>query len=304
MMEFHEQQLSNCFGDYPFDDEEADLLFQFGLELLDDTETASTGDADVSTSDTSSCTSSYVSKSSGNKAKVKPVKARSSVLQTIVKDMKHDDSVKRSYTRQRPSKYKLYAFPVFDRSDSLLYFPTTLARYQNSSDFAAMTKLLKTHLDKDCAIEMVAHNLTVDWRALLKFYKLVDELHPDRMMCAKNTRVIENTIHCTMYKKFTACKFIYESVARTTKDKVFAPRMCQFGLKGNCIAEEMDEPTVTAVEALVDQADSFLVYMRIDVVITFDDMTKKIVSMHMKPVLQSVQPSDLDLGVPSTRTES
>lgn len=239
------------------------------------------------------------------KGKVVKSRSRTSGTNNIVVDaLKHKQLMKRRHNHRKPINFKLYAFPSFDRSDALLFFPNSLARHLNTCDYTNMSKLFNTHLDRNCAINLNNHFRNIRSRDLLSFYELLNDIYPDHIACVYDTKVMENKITTTIYKKCTACKTIIESVARTAKDNMFVPIMCRYQAKNNhCIGRDVKPERVQEMDDVLQRHENVLVYMKINVVITVDDFTKKIIAMDFEPRIQSVRASDIVLDCYDGGTE-
>jgi len=196
--------------------------------------------------------------------------------------------------------YKLYAFPSFDRSDALLFLPTTMMSLLNSYDMSGVAKLLQSHLDKSCEVR-ISHlsEKAVSVNSLIQFHSLLTDLHPDSVTCVHNTKVIDNQIRAAIYTKFTANKTIYDSVARSTKDPLFVP---MFGLQREAsikrnleIEKRVEHEKIELIKIANTDAD-LLLYMQIEMVLTIDDFTKKVTHYACMARLTSIQPvSDVKL---------
>jgi len=135
---------------------------------------------------------------------------------------------------------------------------------------------------------------------LLRFHTLLHELNPDAIVCVHNTKVVENQIIATAYTKYTANKTIYNSVARSTKDPLFEP---MFGLQRddsiirNLQREGRPSEETRELSNMVMNMDSgcdLLLYMRLELVFTFDDFTKKIIRYNVTETLTSIEPVCVD----------
>jgi len=122
--------------------------------------------------------------------------------------------VKRRGTKSaRPMK--LYAFPSFDRSDALLFVPSTFVSLLNSYDITGLSKLVYSRFDKQCEVHMpYLGEQVANVADLIQFHSQLNDLHPDAIVCVHSTKVIENEIRATTYTKYTTTKAIYDSFAR------------------------------------------------------------------------------------------
>ena len=94
---------------------------------------------------------------------------------------------------------KLYTFPSFDKCDSLLFFPSSMARLTNSGDFKGLLKLFQTHANPNCQIQLSADCPILDITSVVKFYELVSDLHPDSMRVVRSTQQIDRTYLIAAY---------------------------------------------------------------------------------------------------------
>jgi len=195
----------------------------------------------------------------------------------------------------------LYAFPSFDRCDSLLFLPSTMTGHINTSDLGSLGKLLSTHMDKNCSVR-ISHlgDAEICLSGLLRFHTLLHELNPDAIVCVHNTKVVENQIVATAYAKHTVNKTIYNSVARSTKDPLFEPMFgpqCDDRILRHLQHEGRLSEETRKLSNMVMNMDSgcdLLLYMRLDLVFTFDDFTKKITRYDVTETLTSTEPVCVD----------
>ena len=175
---------------------------------------------------------------------------------------------------------KLYAFPLFDKCDSLLFFPSTFAALLNSADLPSLTKLLKLRTDKNCAFHTCGQAMDLD--KYMNVFEIVNELHPDSVTCVHQTKVIENKICSSVYMKLTDSQSLYRLMSyvslepdvssmcipdRAQRFKLYAK---DFGTT-DLIKQQLIACAVTN--------DDVLFYIRMDLTLTFDDTTKKIIGM-------------------------
>lgn len=197
----------------------------------------------------------------------------------------------------------LYAFPSFDRSDSLLFLPSTMARLINSSDSTGLSKLLQTYLDKSCQVSLhCLSDQTYSLDTLLDFYSNLNDLNPDAISCVHSTKVVENEIRATVYMKYTAVKSIYTQVASTSTNPLVLTMIEQ--QREACKQRKIDTKKITAEErhALLDiyahvddpnKNTGVLVYTQMEMVLHVNDVTKKVVGFGMNAKPTSFHPVEL-----------
>jgi len=193
---------------------------------------------------------------------------------------------------------KLYAFPSFDRSDALIYLPTSLSRHMNAGDTKAVSRLLTSHLDENCAIKLSFFDLgQLDRMGLIRAYEILQELHPDTISCSTNITVNENTIKASIFSKFTDCKIIQKSMRSTVTDPTFASVVHVERIDGvkhiqqNRTGEEMDH-----FMKLAGSEQNLLIYMCLDLEMTVDAYTKKVTEYCVSGRVTSIHPVD-DTGM-------
>lgn len=174
----------------------------------------------------------------------------------------------------------IYAFPSFDKSDALIHLPSTLSRYMNSGDLQAASKLLMSHLHKDCVIDMPHQpSGSLKTRNLVNLINIMTDIHPDSVMCVHQTKVEENQIWSSLYMKFTDSRAIRESVSSTVADPAILPMInhsreeqVQRALEDGGRSEE----EVESFRSLANTNEDILIYIRAEIVMTVDDITKKV----------------------------
>jgi hypothetical protein len=198
--------------------------------------------------------------------------------------------VSRSRRQREPV---LYVFPSYDKCDSLLYFPNAFTRHLNTADFTSLSKLFSNHLQKDCDISFACFKMKPTARTFVKVFEFMNDLHPDSFMCVHHTKVVENQIMSTIHLKFTDCRKIYDALNRTATDPWHRSvlDMCS----DDNIKERVADENYTALEAdriygWMKEKRDMVVYLKIDMILTFEDMHKRIVSMIMNSRLTNVQP--------------
>jgi len=187
-------------------------------------------------------------------------------------------------SRRNPSNV-LIAFPHFDKCDSLVYFTTSLVRHCNSADFVAVKKLVLSHVHRDCKVRFSCGGMQeISTQVFLHMLELTDDLQPDQVMCVHSTKVEGNTIRSTIYMKVTDSQALYSLISPTEAYQQSmmafsgmtqrADRFLRFAEDGN-----HDESTKQQIFALSHAVDDVLMYQRVDMVLTIDDATHKIIGI-------------------------
>jgi len=191
----------------------------------------------------------------------------------------------RQYLRRRSTgstsgEFKLYAFPTFDKCDSLLFFPTTFAAICNSGDIPALSRLMHSRAAKDCKVNVnVISKKDMSVKSYIKMQELVIELHPDIILCVHTTRVEGNQIRASSVLKFTASKALYTAMSRLKNTAVSSPYFSVDrieGLKHIIRVEDIPPDEKVHFHSLIDTDLDLVIHKKTEMVLTFDDTTKKL----------------------------
>ncbi len=187
----------------------------------------------------------------------------------------------------------LYAFPSFDKCDSLIYLPTALTRHMNSGDVPSLSKLLRTHLDKNCAVHLLFLNSqALSVNMLILTYKLMMDLHPDTLQVAHNIKVDGNKISASVLVKYTDNVLIHESLRRTNKNPTFTPVLQMDRVEGwekECVAAGRSEQETQHYLALATSRADLSINLHMQLELIVDDLTKKVSQFSMSGRVTSMQ---------------
>lgn len=178
----------------------------------------------------------------------------------------------------------LYAFPSFDRCDSLLFFPSTLARHLNSGDIPALAKLVSDHIGKNCNIRSSKPSPhTMDVKTMIRKCEIVEELHPDHITCIHSTQVEGNQIKGMGFMKFTCSRAISQHMLKKIQGTDFSGIFkCSWD---DDIRPSVEQQTTWPEEdkqkmlQVIDAGADFIVHAKMQITITLDDSTRKIKSL-------------------------
>lgn len=211
----------------------------------------------------------------------------------------------RQYLRRRQAgnssrAYKLYAFPTFDKCDSLLFIPTSIAALCNCGDMPALSKLLHSRASKDCRIKVdVLSDDDMSPDFYVKMQGIIVETHPDIILCVHSTKVIENQIIASAVIKFTASTAMHKSIARVKKDPTFDPLFSverEQSLRHMILREDIPEHERVQFYALLDTDLDLVIHKKTEMVLTFNDTTKKLTRMSMKCRLTAIEVIPRQIG--------
>lgn len=174
--------------------------------------------------------------------------------------------------------------PPICKPDTIAEFPFHTARCVNSGDFRGLSNLVNKHLHEGCDISMSYSRSKLNLRTFVKLFELLDEAHPDRIMSVQKLVAKRNQIEANVYMKFTDCKPLYESVARTIKDPAFVdyfpPSRAEI-LKRRMRTAQRPDQEREKLEGLLESDCDIVVYGCVQMILTIDDMAEKATEMKM-----------------------
>jgi len=200
---------------------------------------------------------------------------------------------KPNMSRRRPTNV-LVAFPVFDKCDSLLYFPTSLIRHFNSADIKCASKLMHKYVDKSCVFTFNCSSFPeINHVNYLGMMDIAGDLEPDRIMCVHSTKVVENQIKATIYMKITDLQPLYNTVdalkgANVAKMGLYRERAKRFQTFADDAASHSEELQQQLISYSYAE-EGVLLYIRLDLALTLDCRRGKIVKVDHVFQLTSVQ---------------
>ena len=176
----------------------------------------------------------------------------------------------------------LHPFPVFDRCDSLLFFPTSFSSFLNSGDMSNLARLMKTRIDMDCTVHLCG--LVLNIPKMVKIFECMNDLHPDNITCVHTTNVVGNQLRAVMYCKYTESKFLRETLTQTYPDKetlLLCTSACTDMMKLNQFLATRPESEQPHLSDLFCNHGELLVYSKTYLTLTFDETTKTITNFAM-----------------------
>jgi len=174
----------------------------------------------------------------------------------------------------------IYAFPRFDKSDALIYFPNTLSRHMNTGDVPALSKLLLSHCDKKCVVNIPKFSSDISVGKLVQIFDKLFDVHPDcvALACAHQTKIVGNEISSSLFLKLTDIKIVQDVIRPSLQDPVLNE------LFGNTREQRMHRLLVraqtpeeeTQIRTLGQTNNDILIHVHVQLVLTIDEKTKKI----------------------------
>lgn len=191
---------------------------------------------------------------------------------------------------RRVERAALCAFPTFDKCDSLVFLPVSMARMMNTADVDGLRSLLSSHIHKDFTINYKGMHLTLD--PYIQIQDILNQTSPDATCCVHDTKVVDNTIRALLFTKYTENKLIYETAA-PVYERVFpivfstVSREDRWKKKlTNSRVPEQDRPRLTE---LASTEAELVVYANVEWVIKFDPDTRKVTHLDFNYYLVAVK---------------
>jgi len=232
------------------------------------------------------------SKSKKIKEKADQLEAGSAMTKFHMPELDNINLVTAPNMSRRIKDLTFYSFPNFNKCDALLYFPSTMARHLNTGDFPSLLELLNTHLHKNCSVHLLSGRTTsLNPGQFVNLFELANEFYPDSVMCMHSTKVVDNEIRAKLYFKFTDNKAIYESLIRRITGTAFAPHFLpirSLQMKEAFNVHNMSEEGMSSLCTLLDSDCDVVVYGSVDLHLSFDETTKRVMDVKFISELSSV----------------
>lgn len=209
--------------------------------------------------------------------------------------------------RNKRSGPKLYVFPSFDKSNAVIYLPSTLARLKNSGDTERILKLVQRHCSKDCSVILGKNtDMTIPMDLFMGLVNCSAILYPDAISCMHTTRVIDNKILATMYYKYTDYPSIPDCARMLPQLQGDPFRLAAFtGARKETVTSKLkldDQPedVRNSIVDLLDREEEFQVYGKEELTFTIDPCTKKIASYQSLNTMLSVSYNGMKVNLIDT----
>ena len=185
---------------------------------------------------------------------------------------------------------KLYASISTEKSDSIVYFPSAMARLANSGDINAFAKLIKTHCRKDCFVTL-RHIKELSLSTYLDLFTTTITLHADSVFCMDSTKVVDNQIRASIYYHFTDVPEMYDYAHTFVTDpllkRIFVGNRAQM-LRSRLPLQTLPEQEGEFLNTVLDSQDEICMFGIMDLILTFDDRTRKITNVQYYTRINSI----------------
>ena len=197
----------------------------------------------------------------------------------IVKKIANTDIISKMMVPAKPAPdMKLYAFPSFDKSNSMVYFASTYARLLNSGELDELSRVIKSYCIKDCEVKL-HETLVVSLMQYVDLLSISNIFHPDSVCCMHSTKVVDNQIKSVLYFKYTDVPEMYTYAETVCTDPAY--NWVYVGKRKNILRRNLEldrqaEDKQRAIYDLIERDEQVQVYGKVLLTLTFDQYTKKI----------------------------
>lgn len=179
---------------------------------------------------------------------------------------------------------------------SVVNFPTILVNCLNSGDNVGLSDLLRGSLCEDCAVGIYCFNSRVSTKTFLRYFELTSLVQPDRILHINDTSVMQNRVTASSMIKFTACKLLFDFVAKTVSDpdltSLFNNR-AEHLRRRLCNADRSEEERRQMMHLIESDVD-LVMYGAARIQVTFDEVTNKVTGLYLAGGLTSAHPMPLE----------
>jgi len=194
--------------------------------------------------------------------------------------------------RHHAKPLKWFAFPSFDKSDSMIYFPCTFARLINSGDTPKLRSFLKLHTMKGCEVSLSRdEDFAISLARFSTMMETTDIAQPDIVVCMHTTKVEANSIRAVLYFKYTDAPEMYDYLDNFISDpllKAIYTGKRKDVLTHNLQLKQLSMEKQEEIYSIIDLNEDLQVYGKMELELTVDDKTKKITKFQYIGRLNSI----------------
>ena len=177
--------------------------------------------------------------------------------------------------------------------DSVYYFPAAMVGCLNSGDNIGLADLLHFTAQADCDLGLYCFNSRLSMRSFLKFFEVINLMHPDKILSLRGAVVVKNCITTSARLQFTDCKMLFDSVSKSVHEpeimNLFHTRTDH--LKRRLYLAGRSEEEQQEIVNLVESDNDLVIYGSIQIHVTFDELTNKVSGLYLSGGLTSAHPA-------------
>ena len=177
--------------------------------------------------------------------------------------------------------------------DSIFYFTAAMVGCLNSGDNIGLADLLHFTMKDECDLGIYCFNSRLSMRSFLKFFEILNLIHPDRILCLNGAAVEKNHVTTSAVMKFTDCKLLFDYVSKTVNEPEI---MSMFNTRADHLKRRLfltgrtDQEREDMVK-LVESDNDLVIYGALQVHVTFDELTNKVSGLYLSGGLTSAHPA-------------
>jgi len=197
------------------------------------------------------------------------------------------------FTNRFLSSYRREMRPYETLPDSVYYFPAAMVGCLNSGDNIGLADLLHFTMKEECDLGIYCFNSRLSMRSFLKFFEILNLIHPDRILFLNGVNVEKNHITTSAVMKFTDCKLLFDYVSKTVNEPEI---MSLFNTRADHLKRRLyltgrsDQEREDMVK-LVESDSDLVIYGALQSHVTFDELTNKVSGLYLSGGLTSAHPA-------------
>lgn len=174
--------------------------------------------------------------------------------------------------------------------DPVVFFPSAMINCLNSGDNIGLVTLLRENMDHRCAFGLYCCSTQLSARAFLKFFELMNEIHPDRILTINSSNKVGDHITTSTSIKFTDKRMLFDAIARTADEPALMPLF--YSDRANhlkrrlCLPNQPEDEKRHIAELAESEAD-LLVFGAIEFHAIINEVTNKVTGLYLTGGLTS-----------------
>ncbi len=196
-------------------------------------------------------------------------------------------------TGDRPFQLSLYPPPNIDKGDSIVYFPSSMARMINSEDVQAFTKLLQRHCSERCEL-LVSRKfqMKLPLAKHVNLFSVTTALQAASVYSMQSTQIVDNQVRAVLHYHYTDIPQMHEYARTYVTDPLlkllFVTKTRSEMLKRRYPIATLSKANQKKVLALIETNDTIEVHGKLDLILTFDQASRKITQLEYYTATTSI----------------
>jgi len=196
-------------------------------------------------------------------------------------------------TGDRPFQLSLYPPPNIDKGDSIVYFPSSMARMINSEDVQAFAKLLQRHCSERCEL-LVSRKLHMKLPLAkhVNLFSVTTALQAASVYSMQSTQIVDNQVRAVLNYHYTDIPQMHEYARTYVTDPLlkllFVTKTRSEMLKKRYPIATLSKANQKKVLALIETNDTIEVHGKLDLILTFDHASRKVTQLEYYTATTSI----------------